>query len=123
MAAAEAPLDADTMARFERDGFIIVTLPLSAEELQAATDAWDRNVDPIIDDPGYIGLISHPCVEAIAKQVLRAERVFILESGRAERPGVEPGWTPPPTEFAERHGHATEWSNGLHSDVQVTAGD
>ena len=122
MAAAEAPLDADTMARFERDGFAVVTLPLTAEELQAAADAWDRNVDPIIDDAGYIGLISHPCVEAIAKQVLRAERVFILESGRAERPGVEPG-TPPPTEFAERHGHATEWANGLHSDVQVTAGD
>ena len=122
MAAAEPLLDADTMARFERDGFTIVTLPLTAEELQAAADAWDRNVDPIIDDAGYIGLISHPCVEAIAKQVLRAERVFILESGRAERPGVEPG-TPPPTEFAERHGHATEWSNGLHSDVQVTAGD
>lgn len=122
MAAAVAPLDARAMADFERTGFAVVTLPLTAEELQAAADAWDRNVDPIIDDPAYIGLISHPCVEAIAKQVLRAQRVFILESGRAERPGVEPG-TPPPSRWAERHGHATEWSNGLHSDVQVTVED
>ena len=113
MAAVPPLLDAAAMARFERDGFAVVTLPLSDQELQAASEAWDRNTEPIDDDPGYTALISHPSVEAIAKQVLRAERVFIMSAFRAERPGAEPG-TPPPTGPA---------NGGFHTDVQVTAGD
>ena len=108
-----ALLDAAAMARFERDGFALVTLPLTDQQLQAATEAWDRNIEPIDDDPGYTALISHPSVEAIAKQVLRAERVFILQTWRAERPGAEPG-TPLPKGPA---------NGGFHTDVQVTAGD
>jgi hypothetical protein len=123
VAASPPPLTPEEMESFERNGFVVVTLPLSADELAAAAAAWRRNTQPGFDDPGFVQLIAHPGVEAIAKQVLRSERVYVLEGGRSERPAVVPEDAGKVLEFPTKHGHATEWSNGLHSDVQVTSGD
>ena len=78
------------MQAFENDGAMLVDLNLDPDLLDRAEDAWDRfdraedaTPQSIFEDRDYVELISAPVFEQIAKQVLRSDRVFILETGRA----------------------------------------
>ena len=70
-------------------------------------------------------LISAPVFEQIAKQVLRSDRVFILETGRAgtglER--ADANDRAQRNDWPEKHGVRSEWANSMHIDVQVTTED
>ena len=70
-------------------------------------------------------LISAPVFEQIAKQVLRSDRVFILETGRAgtglER--ADANDRAQHNDWPEKHGVRSEWANSMHIDVQVTTED
>lgn len=123
-----APLNTTQMQAFEDDGAILVDLQLSRDLLDRGEAAWDRHAETggnLIADRDYVELISAPVFEKIAKQVLRSDRVFILETGSAGS-GLDR------TEFNERarrndwpekHGVQSEWANSMHIDVQVTTED
>jgi hypothetical protein len=76
-------LSAEQMAQFEVDGATMVNLRLSPADLDAAEAVWDRNISPSWEDDEWVRLMGQPCFEAIAKQVLRSDKVYILEAGRA----------------------------------------
>lgn len=126
------PLDAVQMQAFEDDGAVLVDLRLSLDLLDRAEAAWDRQAkgdDPkqgsLFEDKDYVELISAPVFEQIAKQVLRSDRVFILETGRAGT-GLDQAKAnarPQPRDWPEKHGIQSEWANSMHTDVQVTTED
>eukprot|EP01050_Picozoa_sp_SAG11_P040916 SAG11_NODE_18047_length_501_cov_1.246269_1_plen_127_part_01 len=100
------------MNSFEEQGYVCVdalSTPggLSPAELTAAEATWDRLVDAgvvglsnsgpdrpeslaaqarLAADRGFIELMCHPFFENIAKQVLRADRVQVVELGPHNRP-------------------------------------
>jgi hypothetical protein len=81
--------------------------PLTEEQLDEAEAAWDRVKSGETDksrDHAYLDTITHPFFEDVAKQVLRAPAVQLLETNPHDRP---PG------------SGATSWSGG-HLDVQIT---
>ena len=63
--------------------------------------------------------------EKIAKQVLRSDKVFILEAGCAGtgRDRAEMNERARRNDWPEKHGIRSEWSNSMHIDVQVTTED
>jgi hypothetical protein len=72
-----------------------------------------------------VELISAPVFEEIAKQVLRSDKVFILETGRAGT-GIDRAETnemAQRNDWPEKHGIRSEWANSMHTDVQVTTED
>ena len=81
--------------------------PLTEAELDEAEAAWDRVKAGETDkchDHGYLDTLTHPFFEDVAKQVLRAPAVQLLETNPHERaPGTG----------------ATKWGGG-HLDVQIT---
>ena len=146
-------LDASQMQHFEDDGAVIVDLQLPKDVLDGAEAAWERDVSPMWDDPDWIALMADPCFEEIAKQVLRSDRVYILETGRAA-PGTDRGETnerAKSNDWPEKHGIRSECTppspttpppptaslrpprltavlgapgaNAMHTDVQVTTED
>jgi hypothetical protein len=113
------------MEEFEEQGAILVDLQLSPELLDAGEAAHDRDASPMWADPDWVSLISSPVFEEIAKQVLRSERVYVLETGRASK-GVDrtdANERAARDDWPAKHGHATEWANAMHTDVQVTTED
>jgi len=126
------PLDATQMQAFEDDGAVLVDLRLSRDLLDRAEAAWDRQatggdstVRSIFDNQDYVELISAPVFEEIAKQVLRSDKVFILETGRAGT-GIDRATTNQMAQrngWPEKHGIRSEWANSMHIDVQVTTED
>lgn len=127
-----APLDIVQMQAFEDDGAVLVDLRLSLDLLDRAEAAWDRHAkrgDPgqgsILEDQDYVELISAPVFEEIAKQVLRSDKVFILETGGAGT-GIDRAETneiAQRNDWPEKHGIRSEWANSMHTDVQVTTED
>ena len=126
-----APLDAVQMQAFEDDGAVLVDLRLSLDLLDGAETAWDRHAKEdtvqgsILEDQDYVELISAPVFEEIAKQVLRSDKVFILETGRAGT-GIDRAETneiAQRNDWPEKHGIRSEWANSMHTDVQVTTED
>jgi hypothetical protein len=127
-----APLDAAQMQAFEDDGAVLVDLRLSPDLLDRAEVAWDRLANAgsstphnILEDQDFVELISAPVFEEIAKQVLRSDRVFILETGSAGT-GLERAEAKERTwrdDWPEKHGIRSEWANSMHLDVQVTTED
>ena len=113
------------MAIFEEDGALIVDLQLTPELLAAAEAAHDRDLSPMWADPAYVALIASPVFEEIAKQVLKSDKVYILETGRASKRNDDTAATEKAlkNEWPEKHGFATEWANAMHTDVQVTTED
>lgn len=130
--ATTAPLDAAQMQTFEDDGAVLVDLRLKPDQLDRAEAAWDRHAkgddsgqDSILKDQDYVELISAPVFEEIAKQVLRSDKVFILETGRAGT-GIDRAETnemAQRNDWPEKHGIRSEWANSMHTDVQVTTED
>ena len=130
--ATTAPLDAAQMQTFEDDGAVLVDLRLNSDQLDRAEAAWDRHAkgddsgqDSILKDQHYVELISAPVFEEIAKQVLRSDKVFILETGRAGT-GIDRAETnemAQRNDWPEKHGIRSEWANSMHTDVQVTTED
>ena len=129
---AGAPLDTAQMQAFEDDGAVLVDLRLGPDLLDRAEAAWDRLTQAppsgphgILEDPDFVELISAPVFEEIAKQVLRSDRVFILETGPAgtglER--AEANEKARRNDWPEKHGVRSEWANSMHIDVQVTTED
>jgi hypothetical protein len=127
-----APLDAAQMQAFEDDGAVLVDLRLSSDLLDRAEAAWDRlakagtsTPHSILEDRDFVELISAPVFEEIAKQVLRSDRVFILETGAAGT-GLERAEAKERAlreDWPEKHGIRSEWANSMHIDVQVTTED
>ena len=115
------------MQAFENDGALLVDLHLDPDLLDRAEAAWDRfdraeDATPlsIFEDRDYVELISAPVFEQIAKQVLRSDRVFILETGRAGT-GLERGDAndrAQRNDWPEKHGVRSEWANSMHIDVR-----
>ena len=127
-----APLDGAQMQAFENDGAVLVDLHLDPDLLDRAEAVWDRfdkaedsTPQSIFEDRDYVELVSAPIFEQIAKQVLRSDRVFILETGRAgtglER--ADANDRAQRNEWPEKHGVRSEWANSMHIDVQVTTED
>ena len=127
-----APLDGAQMQAFENDGAVLVDLHLDPDLLDRAEAVWDRfdraedaTPQSIFEDRDYVELISAPVFEQIAKQVLRSDRVFILETGRAgtglER--ADANDRAQRNDWPEKHGVRSEWANSMHIDVQVTTED
>jgi hypothetical protein len=122
-AAADHPmLSAPQLHQFETEGATIVDLRLSPQDLAAAEAVWDRNVSPTWEDPEWIRLMAQPCFENIAKQVLRSDKVYILETGRAS-PGNAEDERALSGNWPVKHGIATEWANAMHTDNQETMDD
>ena len=127
-----APLDGAQMQAFENDGALLFDLHLDPDLLDRAEAVWDRfdraedaTPQSIFEDRDYVELISSPVFEQIAKQVLRSDRVFILETGRAGT-GLERGDAndrAQRNDWPEKHGVRSEWANSMHIDVQVTTED
>ena len=69
--------------------------------------------------PAFFDFVAHPAFEAIAAQILRSANVRVLESGPNRRPPADG----PEPEFNAKHGVATQWANGMHSDGQVSLSD
>lgn len=116
---------------FERDGAVLVQLPLSASQLDQYERLWERGPAPfgyggttgVVCDPPYCGaeyqacpsdheidhdyiaFLAEPCFENIATQVLRAtaKGVFLLQTSRMNRP-PDHGRDPP--EFDHRPGRS-----------------
>ena len=126
--ATSTPLDALQMQAFEDDGAVLVDLDLNGDLLDRAEAAWDRHAldgGSLFADQDYVELISAPVFEEIARQVLRSERVFILETGCAGT-GLdreEMNERARHNDWPEKHGIRSEWSNSMHIDVQVTTAD
>jgi len=123
-----APLDALQMQAFEDDGAVLVDLGLNRDLLDRAEAAWDRHAGEggsLFADQDYVELISAPVFEEIAKQVLRSDRVFILETGCAGTglDRAEMNEKARRNDWPEKHGIRSEWSNSMHIDVQVTTED
>ena len=114
------------LEKFEEEGAILVDLQLPPQLLlDAGEAAHDRDISPMWADPDYVSLISSPVFEEIAKQVLRSEQVYILETGRASK-GIDrtdANERAMRNAWPEKHGYSTEWANAMHTDVQVTTED
>lgn len=115
------------MEAFEAEGMVLVdTLSvhggLTAAQLDEAERTWDRLVlgpaggPPREQDEGFIRLISHPVFENIAKQVLRAEEVKLIELGATNRPPTDQPQAAP-------HLQREHWAKGAHIDLQITTAD
>ena len=123
-----APLNTAQLQAFEDDGAVLVDLGLSHDLLDRGEAAWDRHAEKggnLIADRDYVELISAPVFEEIAKQVLRSDRVFILETGSAgsglDREEINERARR--NDWQEKHGIRSEWANSMHIDVQVTTED
>eukprot|EP01051_Picozoa_sp_SAG22_P006263 SAG22_NODE_403_length_11012_cov_12.141024_15_plen_225_part_00 len=139
------PLTPAQLAEFESAGAVIADVPLAPPELDAAEAAWDElsrqgkeysarpdaeggwhggnpmsavaYTAPVFDET-FLRFIGHEWFEAVAKQVLRSDKVFVFECGPHERAPAEPvaaGDQPP--------GPAQQWRSGMHLDVQLTSRD
>jgi ectoine hydroxylase-related dioxygenase (phytanoyl-CoA dioxygenase family) len=130
---APPPLTPAQLQQFETEGYVTIDAlehpqGLSAQQLQAAEDTFDRLVAPrdrggvlkgkaaLAEDEGFVDLITHPFFEAVAKQVIRSESVRLIELGPHHRPPAE---TPKPTPEEAR----SAWSHGCHVDLQITTSD
>ena len=125
------PLRAEQLAQFEEQGYVLVDIDCTPEWLDDAEAAWDRlsaaelagthsvaarkDKERLASDDGYLALISHPFFEEVAKQVLRSDRVHIIEDGPHVRPPRQPGDAPAAEFDADRH-----WERGCHLDWQVS---
>jgi hypothetical protein len=98
--------------------------PPSSRAYRSEVHAF-RNQDPALDlsaalavDEPFVELISHPWFEEVAKQLLRSDRVRLVELGPSQfRPGAGP---------AARRSAAEDrewWRKGAHIDLQVTTSD
>jgi ectoine hydroxylase-related dioxygenase (phytanoyl-CoA dioxygenase family) len=84
-------IDAEEIRRFDEEGAVTIDTPLSRTELRAAGAAMERllpfdkpphyrvtSTNKFVD-PALIDLIQHPFFEAVARQVLRAEKVHFRQ--------------------------------------------
>lgn len=115
---ATAPLSAEQMATFERDGAILMDTPLTPAEMDGAEAAWHRinsKETTTSTDTDFLNMLTHPFFEAVAKQVLRAGGVQVLETYPHDR---LPSTDLDAAESREARDYRT-W-NGGHVDVQIT---
>jgi hypothetical protein len=117
--------------QYERDGCVTVDGPLSAAELTEAEAAWDRltavagggsvltndgeELAPPYAEAAYVDIMAHPWFEAVAQQLLRAERVHLFW-------GLSPHSRPPSPATAGKP-EAEMWSERCHIDIQATLSD
>ena len=119
------PLAAAEERSFDQRGFVLIDAQFSVAELDAAEDTWDRLMggsvlDPTLDE-GYLAVIGHPFLEAVAKQLLRSERVWVNEDGVNSREPEPVGSSSLTAASAEGAGTAQwPWRRGLHIDWQVS---
>ncbi len=114
---------------FDHRGFVLIDVPFSPTELYAAEETWDRLmgagggrtvVEPTLDE-GYLAVLGHPFLEAVAKQLLRSERVWINEDGVNSREPEPIGSSSLTAASAEAGGTAQwPWQRGAHIDWQVS---
>ena len=117
-------LSPSELAAFEADGYVFKRPPMSDQDLDEAEATFDRLVGggggPKEEDAGFIKLISHPWFEAVAQQVLRAERVRYIELGPTHRPA---GAKSNGGDMGDSDDWQNAWQSGAHIDLQVTAAD
>jgi hypothetical protein len=121
------PLTAAAERGFDLHGFALIDVPFSPAELNAAEETWDRlmsddeAVDPALDE-GYLAVLGHPFLEAVAKQLLRSERVWVNEDGvNSREPEPIDGSRGLTAASAEESGTAQwPWQRGAHIDWQVS---
>eukprot|EP01043_Picozoa_sp_COSAG02_P005751 COSAG02_NODE_158_length_32954_cov_16.416771_6_plen_253_part_00 len=113
-------LSRSEMVAFETNGFVFKQPPLSDQDLDEAEATFDRLVHGGAkeEDEGFVKLISHPWFEAVAQQVLRAERVRYIELGPTHRPANGDG-----NDSGAEEDWQSAWQSGAHIDLQVTASD
>ena len=119
------PLTEAQLSAFESSGFALLESPLTPAELDAAEDAFDRLIQvrqthprmlsqALAVDPPFVELVAHPWFEAVAKQLLRAEHVRLIELGPSQfRPGTG--------KSRSTEADAENWRSGAHLDIQVPA--
>lgn len=102
------------LTQYETEGAVIIDTPFSEAELDRAEGAWDRltkSGQQPYEDPDYVNLVQHPYLEAVAKEVLRAQAVHLW-------------WGVKPHERAPAKGpfgsDRERWSGGYHTDIQAT---
>ena len=130
-----AVLSPAQMTAFERQGYVLIKAPFSDQQLDEAEATFDRLVarpdhkgahwsagkfQALEDDRGFIELMAHPWFEAVAKQVLRAERVRYIEYGPHHRPAAQAA-----DAGRQVKGVAAQktWADGCHIDLQITTTD
>lgn len=113
------PLSEAQVVAFEQDGCVTVESELSTLQLDFFESEHENNTLGA-PHPAFFEFIAHPLFEAIASQLLRSPNVRVLESGPTLRP---PAGEPEPTQFSMKHGLASQWANGMHSDGQVSTSD
>ena len=111
---------------FEEDGVVLVdTLTAAGGLTQAELDDAEATWDELIlgedapakeQHPGFVRLVTHPWFEAVAKQMLRAEAVKLIELGPTNRP-------PTDTPQAEPSVQRERWASGAHIDLQISSAD
>jgi hypothetical protein len=102
------------LEQYENEGAVIIDTPFTDEALDRAEAAWDRLTKsgrPAYEDPDYVNLVQHPYLEAVAKQVLRADAVHLWWGlGPHDRP-------PAKGPFGSTR---QRWTSGFHTDIQAT---
>jgi hypothetical protein len=91
-------LNAEQTTQMEREGFVTIDTPFTAAEVGAAGAAADRAfgdrpggfLGSDINAPELLHLILHPFVEAVAKQMLRADSIGLRAAALRKTP-PEPG--------------------------------
>ncbi|MCX5660079.1 MAG: phytanoyl-CoA dioxygenase family protein [Planctomycetota bacterium] len=109
-------MTAQELATMDRDGFVTIDTPFTPAEVSAAAAAVDRAFGPGRDgflgsdivEPEVLHLMFHPFVEAVAKQMLRADDVA-LRAAAARKTAPKEGAQP-----------ALE---GEHADIRYSAAD
>ena len=125
------PLSDEHLQSFEELGFALVDTPLTPAELDAAEAAFDRCCaadsstpgarENRCEDEGYCAALAQPWFERVASQVLRSERVHLVENLPHHRP---PAADAASGAAAKADFDATSsWANGCHIDWQVSTED
>ena len=105
------------LARYDKDGAVVIDTPFSSAELDRGEAAWDRlkvSGDWIDTDPDLVDMIQHPFMEEVARMVLRANGVHLWWSLSTH---ARPPWTEAFDSEAE------QWASGAHADIQATLED
>lgn len=104
----------EQLEQYQNEGAVIVDTPFTDEELDKAEGAWDRfhrDGNPPYEDPDYVDYVQHPYLEAVAKQILRADAVHLWWGLRPHERAPSSG---PYGTVRER------WMAGYHTDIQAT---
>ena len=96
---------------------MLVDTSFDESQLGEIEAMWDRrthgeNLPDREEDEGYIATIAQPFFEAVAKQMLRTDRVFTIEHGPHNRPPAEPGPQHAGLDAMAEHDAQAEWDNG-----------